>query len=163
MNLFRINARIIRVLNSCKWDEFNALVVECIDIPKIFTSKRYVWNIIRGRDFYKMLAHLTIESIQNGNMELAEKLIRVVMTTAKTNEIKLSFTRAIVKILPLITIDTIPYISTEKLRRILRNDLENASVIADDTMKPILLEIIDLKKQILSLEEQIKLMQEIMQ
>ena len=60
-NLIYFNRKMINALNSCKYDEFEFLF-NCIlayngkDFERFFTSKLYIWNVIRPRDFYKMCA-----------------------------------------------------------------------------------------------------------
>ena len=66
--IIRLNLHIIRVFNSCDRKKFMALMDVVYDIPGIFRKKYYIWNIIRPRDMYKMIAHWVIgryEKYQN--------------------------------------------------------------------------------------------------
>lgn len=139
------NLDMIRVMNSCNYQEFARLISAIINRPypeKYFTSKRYVWNIIRPRDFYKMSAMWVIEKIKiaqidedSAHMAAAEMVIKLVLKSTKEYTIKRSFIWNIMKQCPLITVDTIQYASAEKLQSLLTGDKE---IICDDIMRPII-------------------------
>ena len=172
MGLFRViklNAKIVSVLNSCDRKRFEALIDEVLNIPRIFTSKLYVWNWIRGRDFYKMLAHYVIVNIENCHspgdityeeqpsnpytMDHAERVLQMVLTTASDESVKKNFIWAITKRIPLLTADTISYLSQEKIYSLLRSD---KVLITDGAINPFVTEIYNLRKQIKDLEDQLE-------
>ena len=47
------NFRYIRVINSCNWNDFVVLMDDILTLQSPFRLKRYIWNIIRGKTFYK--------------------------------------------------------------------------------------------------------------
>ena len=168
MNLIRIiklNLRIISVLNSCDRKTFEKLINEVIDNPKVFRSKLYVWNIVRGRDFYKMLSHYVIEQFENNNDDptknnKVETIINMVMDTAKSEAIKRNFIWAIMKQVPLLTATTIQYASREKVISLLRSD---KVLFTDPAIDPFVTEVYELRKQIKELEDQLQATQIMME
>lgn len=168
--IIRLNVKIIRVLNSCDRKTFEELVDEVIDQPKVFRKKYYVWNIVRGRDFYKMLAHYVTQEItrhiQQENptpdidrMTKAETIIQMVMDTAKTDAIKRNFIWAIMKQVPLLTVTTIQYASPDKIRNLLK--LEH-TLVMDQAITPFVNEIAELKATIAEQDERIQAMETMM-
>lgn len=159
MNIIKTNLQIISVLNSCDRKKFEALVTDAITNEKIFRSKLYIWNWIRGRDFYKMLSHYTITNIEQHteeSMNRAETIIKMVLDTAKDETIKRNFIWAIMKQVPLLTADTIRYASADKITSLLQSDKE---LITDSSINPIVLEVYRLRKKIHNLEEEVQMYQ----
>ena len=141
------NLRIIRVMNSCNYKEFKPFmnyIMDGVKPERYFVSKRYAWNIMRPRDFYKMSAMWIIDMIKvsmeepdqsHAYLMKAEKLIKIILQTTKDQSICKSFIWNIMKSCPLVTIDTIQYASAEKLHQLLTGDKE---ILCDDIMKPII-------------------------
>jgi hypothetical protein len=139
------NLNMIRIMNSCDYQEFAYLLSDLIRRPecnKFFLSKRYIWNLIRPRDFYKMTAMWIIEKIKVAQDESssstfaeAESVIKLVLKSTKHYQIRKSFIWNIMKKCPLITVDTIQYASAEKLHYLLTGD---KPIICDDIMRPII-------------------------
>lgn len=158
MKWFRLNIKIISVLNSCDRKQFEALIDEVISQPKVFYSKRYVWNIIRGRDFYKMLAHYVVEKIsdpEKRSYDDVQRILQMVEDTEKNEAVRRNFVWAIMKQVALLTTVTIKYANEEKIKSILSS---NKIIYADDSIKPFIAEIKRLHIQIDELEEQIEAM-----
>lgn len=138
MSIFKWNRRIIRVMNSCKYEEFEKLINELLELPnyqKFFTSKWYIWNVMRPRDFYKMCA-MYIQKITDGqtdHFDKAEKLIKIVLHSAKSEQIKKTFVWNITKNTPIIMWDMVPYMSREKIIVMM---VKKKYVIADEIMQP---------------------------
>ena len=138
MSIFKWNGRIIRVMNSCKYEEFEKLINELLELPnykKFFTSKWYIWNVMRPRDFYKMCA-MYIQKITDGqtdHFDKAEKLIKIVLHSAKSEQIKKTFVWNITKNTPIIMWDMVPYMSKEKIIVMM---VKKKYVIADEIMQP---------------------------
>lgn len=158
IRIIKLNLRIISVLNSCDRKTFEKLINEVIDNPKVFRSKLYVWNIVRGRDFYKMLSHYVIEQFENNNDDptknnKVETIINMVMDTAKSEAIKRNFIWAIMKQVPLLTATTIQYASREKIHSILNSD---KTIYTDDALAPFVEEIALLHKRIKDLEDEVE-------
>lgn len=125
-------------MNSCKYEEFEKLINELLELPnykKFFTSKLYIWNVMRPRDFYKMCA-MYIQKITDGqtdHFDKAEKLIKIVLHTTKSEQIKKTFVWNITKNTPIIMWDMVPYMSKEKIIVMM---VKKKYVIADEIMQP---------------------------
>lgn len=138
MNIIKLNKRIIQVINSCKYEEFEQLlnmILSWKDYEKYFTSKWYVWNIIRPRDFYKMCA-MYVQKKTDGevvNMTTAEKLIKIVLKTAKSDQIRKTFVWNITKNTPIIMWEMVPYMSQEKIISMM---VRKKYVITDEYTQP---------------------------
>ena len=138
MSIIKWNRKIIRVMNSCKYEEFEKLINELLELPnykKFFTSKWYIWNVMRPRDFYKMCA-MYIQKITDGqtdHFDKAEKLIKIVLHSAKSEQIKKTFVWNITKNTPIIMWDMVPYMSKEKIIVMM---VKKKYVIADEIMQP---------------------------
>lgn len=138
MSIIKWNRRIIQVMNSCKYEEFEKLINELLELPnykKFFTSKWYIWNVMRPRDFYKMCA-MYIQKITDGqtdHFDKAEKLIKIVLHTTKSEQIKKTFVWNITKNTPIIMWDMVPYMSKEKIIVMM---VKKKYVIADEIIRP---------------------------
>lgn len=138
MNWIKMNHRMIQVLNSCKYDEFEPLIDEILGLPNwetYFTSRWYIWNIIRPRDFYKMCA-MYVHNHTEGDLtefDKVERLINIVLETAKSEQIKKTFVWNITKSTPLIMWKMIPYMSKEKIINMIT---KKKYVITDDLIQP---------------------------
>lgn len=138
MSIIKWNRRIIQVMNSCKYEEFEKLINGLLELPnykKFFTSKWYIWNVMRPRDFYKMCA-MYIQKITDGQTDYfdkAEKLIKIVLHTTKSEQIKKTFVWNITKNTPIIMWDMVPYMSKEKIIVMM---VKKKYVIADEIMQP---------------------------
>lgn len=138
MSIIKWNRRIIQVMNSCKYEEFEKLINELLELPnykKFFTSKWYIWNVMRPRDFYKMCA-MYIQKITDGqtdHFDKAEKLIKIVLHTTKNEQIKKTFVWNITKNTPIIMWDMVPYMSKEKIIVMM---VKKKYVIADEIIRP---------------------------
>ena len=125
-------------MNSCKYEEFEKLINELLELPnykKFFTSKWYIWNVMRPRDFYKMCA-MYIQKITDGqtdHFDKAEKLIKIVLHTTKSEQIKKTFVWNITKNTPIIMWDMVPYMSKEKIIVMM---VKKKYVIADEIIRP---------------------------
>lgn len=138
MSIIKWNRRIIQVMNSCKYEEFEKLLNELLELSnyqKFFTSKWYIWNVMRPRDFYKMCA-MYIQKITDGqtdHFDKAEKLIKIVLHSAKSEQIKRTFVWNITKNTPIIMWDMVPYMSKEKIIVMM---VKKKYVIADEILQP---------------------------
>lgn len=138
MNWFQLNKRIIQVFNSCKYEEFEQLlnmILSWDDYEKYFTSRWYIWNIIRPRDFYKMSAMYIQKQTDKDAvcMTQVEKLIKIVLKTAKNDQIKKTFVWNVTKNTPLIMWEMIPYMSQEKIVNMMT---KKKYVITDEYTQP---------------------------
>lgn len=147
LKLLRMNIRIIRMFNSCTRSEFTELLDEVIANPKpkaqkILSSKLYVWNLLRPRDYYKLMTYYIVNLLKikdeesfEQRMETAEFLVETVLSTAKNNRIRLDFIWNVTKHVPLLSISTIRYMTPERIINILTSD---KTVFADEFIQPFL-------------------------
>jgi len=157
------NARYIRVINSCNWNDFVALMDDILDLDQPFRKRRYIWNVIRGKTFYKELSHYVIgycERVMNGTLDDSrhrmndiEMLIHEIVTTEKSERALKSFIWAITKKIPLLTIDTIPYMSAERITNIL---LGEKAALNDAVLEPFIDALVDLRGQVTELTNMMK-------
>lgn len=152
MGFLSLNIQYIRSVNACKYKELSEFFLNLLDVPKAFTSKRYIWNWIRGKDFYKTISLITInlakDFLQHGteeNLVKIERFIRIVMSTEPNESVRKSFVWNITKSVPILTVDTIQYMSAERIANIVQSD---EKIIFDDHLCPIMQEIIRLKKDL---------------
>lgn len=170
-DFIRFNLKILRAMNSCQRDKFVALFDEALNsgFEEIyFTSKKYLWNIIRGKDYYKMLSYYVVEKLNFYKSALGEEsllqlnsanwLIHKTLETTEDYSIRKSFIWSIMKQIPLLTIDTIQYASPEKIHSILTSPDKESMVVCDDFVRPFLNEYRTLHEEISSLQQQIQMM-----
>lgn len=154
------NFRYIRVINSCNWNDFVVLMDDILTLQSPFRLKRYIWNIIRGKTFYKELSHYVtgyVERIMRGELENGkekmndiERLIHEIVTTEKSERALNNFIWSVTKKVPLLTIDTIPYMSNERIINIL---LGEKTALADTAIEPFISVIIKLRDQLRELDD----------
>lgn len=157
MNLIRTNLMIVRTINSCDKDEFKTCIDQVWKIPGIFSRKRYLWNIMRGRDFYRMMSWYITELIHNNSddgdtFQQVEFIIGEILSTTKSEKTKQSFIRNLTKSVPLLTVDTIQYIPSERIRSILKS---GSIAYIDKHLLPFMEEIIECRHQCEILKEDI--------
>ncbi len=154
MSWFKLNRRIITTFNSCNPTKFQELLTDIMALPepnvlRIFSSRRYVWNIIRPRDFYRMASIWVTDQIAKGQFVEAERMIKLILRTTKNESACKNFIWVITKKCPLITEDTIRYMSAEKIHSLLSGDKE---IICDEVMRPFIDEVSNLRLKVESLE-----------
>ena len=137
MGVFAMNRRIIRVFNSQTIAEFINLMdsVSRMDekvIRKLLTSKWYVWNIIRNKDFYKLMSVWLIETENYTDTHFL--IMKLVLETANNDITRRSFIKAIIKKKCILTVDTIKYI--DGLEDLVSRE-EVGDIITDDYIKPL--------------------------
>lgn len=145
IKIIRMNIRIIKVMNSCDRKQFTELIDEMINRPDVFRKRYYIWNVIRGRDYYKMLSYYVIKCLQSREDEdyvKAETMIQMVMDTESDLAVRKHFIWAVMKEVPLLTITTIQYASEAKILSLLNS---NKELIVDDALKPFITKIKELK------------------
>lgn len=151
LGFFSLNRKILSVYNTCDRDVFSALLEEVLALPekqlrKIFTSKLYLWNIIRPRDFYKMSAYYVITSVkQQSKLDRIDILVHLILESTPDPKIRSSFVWNILKHCSLLTVDTIQYASPERIQNILQSD---RPILADDALTPVVAEVLRLRNEI---------------
>lgn len=145
MTTFQINRKILTTMNECNRNSFYTLLDEVSNIPNIFRSKRYIWNWIRTRDFYKMCAEwiaYNVEEHKEPNIPIDHgSVIHEILDTTSNEKIRKTFVWNLLKRAPILTCDTIRYASNDKIRSILQSDI----IYTDEHIKPFLEEIRDLR------------------
>lgn len=152
--IVKLNLRYIEAINSGDRRPFLSLLEELLNIDHAFTKKYYIWNIIRGREFYKNLSYYVVSLAKevlnetlgdpDSAMDRIEQVIHIVMETENRKNVRQSFVWNITKQVPLITLDTLRYMDAERVINILQSEKR---VLNDSPMDPIIREIIRLKIQ----------------
>jgi len=166
-NALQWNLDYVRAVNKCDRQTFLDLFHEAMkqNVKGLFSRKRYIWNWIRGKDFYKNLAYYVVSQVKDALTDgcenraeiLAEleRLIHDILTSEKRFDVRKSFIWNITKQVPLITTDTIAYMSEERITNILRSD---KAILCDAAFGPFINEIIDLKERLKESEDLISAM-----
>lgn len=155
------NLRYIRVTNSCVWEDMVELLDEIVTLNGAFTRKRYVWNILRGKTFYKdithYVTHITEDILKCDDKEKistwTDKLgliVHGVISSEKSEKARNSFVWGLTKKVPLLTLDTIPYMSSDRVKNIL---LGEKQVLNDTALEPFIQSIRELRTQTQQLTE----------
>lgn len=165
MGLVRIvktNLAIIRALNSGNQATCIRLIHELItrsekEVRSIFTKKWYIWNIIRGKDFYKLMSRYVIQQVrlyQGDPTEVSalvtgELAIHLVMATEPRDQIKREFVKAIERDIRIMTVELLPYITDERIDSILNDPI---GVLMDDKCSYIAAQYADIRGQLREFE-----------
>lgn len=112
---------------------------------------------MRGRDFYRMMSWYITELIHNNSddgdtFQQVEFIIGEILSTTKSEKTKQSFIRNLTKSVPLLTVDTIQYIPSERIRSILKS---GSIAYIDKHLLPFMEEIIECRHQCEILKEDI--------
>ena len=148
-NAFQWNLAYIQAVNRCDRQTFLQLFHDAMkmELKGLFNRKRYIWNWIRGKDFYKNLAYYVVQQVKDA---LGDGFCN-----RERYDVRKSFIWNITKQVPLITIDTIGYMSEERVTNMLRSD---KSILCDAAFGPFIKELIDLKGKLKDAEEVIDAM-----
>ena len=127
----RINLDYIKAINSCDIETFHNFMTNLLveneteeRVRKLFSSKKYLWNILRGKDFYKMMSMYIVKIMGfESSREEGSALYDYVIETTKSEEVKKSFTKSIMKSTPFLTMTSIQYMSEQRLIQII-NDFD---------------------------------------
>ena len=156
-SIISMNLKIMKAVNSCERAQYMPLLDEIMDMKesemwKIFTKKYYLWNLLRGKDFYKTLAVYVIDKVNSDvpeDMNRAELAIKVGIATANKDKDCKAFVKTILRNVSVLTVDTIRYTTNEKLEQLLS---EPEGIIADEKMTVVLKTVSDMKSQISALQ-----------
>lgn len=137
--IFSINMRLIKAFNSC--DQSNQMeVIDDImkmgesDITKVFRKRYFIWNIFRGKDFYKVMTRYVVNTVTNGDVARGVNALRYSLVTADNDQIRKAFVKAVMKGVPLITIETVMYASKERMDQLLSSNQLNDAIIGAELM-----------------------------
>lgn len=66
-NAFQWNLAYIQAVNKCDRQTFLQLFHDAMEmeLKGLFIRKRYIWNWIRGKDFYKNLAYYVVQQVKD--------------------------------------------------------------------------------------------------
>lgn len=155
MKFLTLSCKYITTINKCDMAEMYKFFLEIITIPGAFTKKCYLWNIVRGKDFYKCasdfvvremaqldMAHPDVDTkLHVDNMEL---MINGILDSTSNEAIRKSFVWNVTKKVPILYSVMLPYMSYERIQNILKND----NVLIDDTLQALVDVIKDQRRQI---------------
>ena len=128
------NIRYVRTINSCNRTLIEGMFRELLSLEGSLRRRRYVWNLIRGKNFYIPLANCIVAEARgliyaaqkeevdlhgNPSMEWINRVIREVIASEKDRYNVVSFVDNITSHVNLITLDTIPYTKPERLEHML--------------------------------------------
>jgi len=141
-----MNLMYIRAVNSDDQATLRRLLDESCDDPMFFTRRCYIWNVLRGKEFCRVVAEWAIDWYRtltgtvgdHRSAEAEQNLVEVIhriMVTEKHENIKRSLVWKITKYAPIITVDTIPYISEERLMNLVSSD---RYILTDTSLKPLI-------------------------
>lgn len=162
--LFKINMNYIKTVNRCNMDSFKKFMTDILmtetdgsdeQVLELFTSKRYIWNLIRGKDFYKSMADYIVCLTKINAYNEADILLRCVVETTKVRpssddqkgDIRKHFVTQVMKRAPFLTVTTIQYMSPERLEQILELPALH-ELYVDTTLQPFINRIILLDSSI---------------
>lgn len=145
MKFLTLDCKYIAIVNKCDMTEMYQFFLEIIKIPEVFERKRYIWNIIRGKDFYKCAADFVVREMAQLDMgdpdELSsdhitnmENMINGILNSTKNEAIRKSFVWNVTKKVPILYMVMLPYMSPERIQNILKSD----NLLIDDALKPII-------------------------
>lgn len=162
MNCLQLNWKYIQVINKCSNRDLRNFYDEIQDLSGAFTKKRYIWNLIRGKTFYINMAQFIVDTIrqiaktvresecpelfatENDTLDEMNQLIKDILNSESDPEVRKFFIWSIGKHLPLLTVETVQYLSPDRITNILTNGKD---VIYDTQMKPLIDEIIALRSE----------------
>lgn len=145
MSIYEMNKRIVYVYNSLKIQEFTDLMDEVVTyspdkIKELFTSRWYIWNIIRNKDFYKLISTWLINAPSLGNMHFF--VLSLVIRTANNDVTRETFVKALFKKRVILTLDTLMYY--DSMSEILEKD-DLSKISCDPYVQPLIDRIIKLE------------------
>ena len=157
----RDNLEYIKVINSCDFGSFKTFMAGLIDstdktvegVRRLFTRRRYVWNWMRGKDFYKSMAMFVIALAQAGAIEQAHHILACVVKTSPSgnredikHDIRRFFVKSIMLKTPMISPITVEFMSEERLDELINTEKLNDVVYISPEYKPFVDRIKELSK-----------------
>ena len=155
MGIWELNRRILEMYNSCSYADFEKLMEDLVNedrgvhIAKLFRSRWYLWNWIRPRDFYKMMARYIVEKVEAHEFDRAEFMLNLILEDHRVPEkVKQTFVWSITKQTPLITVGTLRYMSAERIHNMLTGRKE---IVSDEYLRPVLMVILSYRDELAEL------------
>jgi len=156
MGIWELNRRILEMYNSCSYADFESLMDDLVkadrgvNIARFFRSRWYLWNWIRPRDFYKMMARYIVEKVGSHEFDRAEFMLNLILEDQRVPEkVKQTFVWGITKQIPLITMGTLRYMSAERIHNMLTGHKE---IVSDEFLRPVLMVILSYRDRLAELQ-----------
>ena len=144
MNFIQVNKLIMKAINSQDKNVFCEVMDTLMDadVKGLFVKKRYLWNIIRPRDIYKLMTYWIEINIKDEKISLRINIMHELLLNTKDIKIRKSFVWGLMKRVNLLTIYTIEYTSEEKIKNIVgKLGVPDQDVYADNILLPLLVSV----------------------
>ena len=144
MNFIQVNKLIMKAINSQDKNVFCEVIDTLMDadVKGLFIKKRYLWNIIRPRDIYKLMTYWIEINIKDEKIPQRINIMHELLLNTKDIKIRKSFVWGLMKRVNLLTIYTIEYTSEEKIKNIVgKLGVPDQDVYADNILLPLLVSV----------------------
>lgn len=144
MNFIQVNKLIMKAINSQDKNVFCEVMDTLMDanVKGLFVKKRYLWNIIRPRDIYKLMTYWIEINIKDEKIGQRINIMHELLLNTKDIKIRKSFVWGLMKRVNLLTIYTIEYTSEEKIKNIVgKLGVPDQDVYADNILLPLLVSV----------------------
>lgn len=144
MNFIQVNKLIMKAINSQDKNVFCEVmdILMNADVKGLFVKKRYLWNIIRPRDIYKLMTYWIEINIKDEKIGQRINIMHELLLNTKDIKIRKSFVWGLMKRVNLLTIYTIEYTSEEKIKNIVgKLGVPDQDVYADNILLPLLVSV----------------------
>lgn len=144
MNFIQVNKLIMKAINSQDKNVFCEVMDTLMNagVTGLFVKKRYLWNIIRPRDIYKLMTYWIEINIKDEKIAQRINIMHELLLNTKDIKIRKSFVWGLMKRVNLLTIYTIEYTSEEKIKNIVgKLGVPDQDVYADNILLPLLVSV----------------------
>ena len=144
MNFIQVNKLIMKAINSQDKNVFCEVMDTLMNagVKGLFVKKRYLWNIIRPRDIYKLMTYWIEINIKDEKIAQRINIMHELLLNTKDIKIRKSFVWGLMKRVNLLTIHTIEYTSEEKIKNIVgKLGVPDQDVYADNILLPLLVSV----------------------
>lgn len=144
MNFIQVNKLIMKAINSQDKNVFCEVMDTLMNagVNGLFVKKRYLWNIIRPRDIYKLMTYWIEINIKDEKIAQRINIMHELLLNTKDIKIRKSFVWGLMKRVNLLTIYTIEYTSEEKIKNIVSKlGVPDQDVYADNILLPLLVSV----------------------
>lgn len=144
MNFIQVNKLIMKAINSQDKNVFCEVMDTLMNagVTGLFVKKRYLWNIIRPRDIYKLMTYWIEINIKDEKIGQRINIMHELLLNTKDIKIRKSFVWGLMKRVNLLTIYTIEYTSEEKIKNIVgKLGIPDQDVYADNILLPLLVSV----------------------
>lgn len=144
MNFIQVNKLIMKAINSQDKNVFCEVMDTLMNanVKGLFVKKRYLWNIIRPRDIYKLMTYWIEINIKDEKISQRINIMHELLLNTKDIKIRKSFVWGLMKRVNLLTIYTIEYTSEEKIKNIVgKLGVPDQDVYADSILLPLLVSV----------------------